>query len=110
MEGFVKGDIVVLPFPFSDLSVSKRRPALVVAKGEYGDIVLCQITSKPKKISDAVELKDKDFLEGKLKITSYARARKIFTADAGLILYRACKIKKEKMTEVENIICRIMKE
>jgi mRNA interferase MazF len=31
MERPVKGDVVVIPFPFSDLSASKRRPALVVA-------------------------------------------------------------------------------
>ena len=110
MEEFVKGDVVVLPFPFSDLSAGKRRPALVVAQGEYGDIILCQITSKLKKGAEAVELKDRDFQEGKLKITSYVRPKKIFTADLGLILYRAGKIKKEKITEVEDTICRIIKE
>ncbi|MBI4170602.1 MAG: type II toxin-antitoxin system PemK/MazF family toxin [Candidatus Aenigmarchaeota archaeon] len=110
MEGFVKGDVVVLPFPFSDLSASKRRPAAVVAKGEYGDVILCQITSKAKKGAETIELRYKDFREGKLKITSYVRPRKIFTADLGLILYRAGKIKKEKITEVENSICRVIKE
>ena len=110
MEEFVKGDIIVLPFPFSDLSTSKRRPALVVAKGEYGDVILCQITSKAKKGTEVIELKDKDFHEGKLKITSYVRPRKIFTADLGLILYKADKVKKEKITEVEDSICKIVKE
>ncbi|MFA4819411.1 MAG: type II toxin-antitoxin system PemK/MazF family toxin [Candidatus Aenigmatarchaeota archaeon] len=110
MEGLVKGDVVVLPFPFSDLSASKRRPALVIAEGEYGDVIMCQITSKPKKGAEAIELKERDFQNGKLKITSYVRPRKIFTADLGLILYRAGKIKKEKTAEVEDAICRIVKE
>ena len=120
MERFVKGDVVVLPFPFSDLSASKRRPAVVVAPGEYGDVILCQITSKPptnRRLgrqsasgAETIELKDKDFQEGKLKINSYVRPRKIFTADLGLILYRAGRIKKEKITEVEDAICRIIKE
>ena len=110
MEGLVKGDVVVLPFPFSDLSANKRRPAVVVTKGEYGDVILCQITSKPKKGAESVELRDKDFQEGKLKITSYVRPRKIFTADLGLVLYRACKVKKEKTAEIEDAICRIIKE
>ena len=48
MEEFVKGDVVVLPFPFSDLSNSKKRPALVVANLEGEDIILCQITSKAR--------------------------------------------------------------
>ena len=110
MERFVKGDVVVLPFPFSDLSAGKRRPAVVVAKGEYGDVILCQITSKAKKGAETVEIRDKDFQEGKLKIISYVRPRKIFTADLSLILYRAGKVKKEKAGEVEDAICKIIKE
>lgn len=46
MAAFVKGDIVIVPFPFSDLSQSKRRPALVVAKLTGDDLILCQITSQ----------------------------------------------------------------
>ena len=49
MEQFVKGDVVVLPFPFSDLSSSKKRPALVVANLVGDDIILCQITSESRK-------------------------------------------------------------
>src|SRR3989338_5731251 len=110
MERFVKGDVIALPFPFSDFSANKRRPAIVVALGEYGDVILCQITSKPKKGAEIVELKDKDFQECKLKIMSYVRPRKIFTADLGLILYRAGKVKKEKIAEVEDAICKVVKE
>jgi mRNA interferase MazF len=43
---FVKGDVVVVPFPFSNLSQSKRRPALVIALLEGNDAILCQIISK----------------------------------------------------------------
>ena len=46
MGVFVKGDLVVIPFPFSDLSRVKRRPALVIAQGTGTDLILCQITSK----------------------------------------------------------------
>ena len=45
MARFVRGDVVVLPFPFSDLSESKRRPALVITELLRNDIILCQITS-----------------------------------------------------------------
>ena len=54
MGRFIKGDIVVLPFPFSDLSSSKRRPALVLVSGKGDDIVLCQITSKNVRDDKAV--------------------------------------------------------
>ncbi len=46
MARFVKGDVVVVPFPFSDLTQAKRRPALVVSKLEGNDLILCQITSE----------------------------------------------------------------
>ena len=43
MEKFVKGDVVVVPFPFSDLTEAKRRPALVLAELDRVDRILCQI-------------------------------------------------------------------
>ena len=46
MGSFVKGSVVVLPFPFSDLSSSKRRPALVLADLQGDDLICCMITSK----------------------------------------------------------------
>jgi mRNA interferase MazF len=48
MERPVKGGIVVITFPFSDLSASKRRPALVMENMTGDDVILCQITSIAK--------------------------------------------------------------
>ena len=42
-----KGSVVLVPFTFSDLSQTKRRPAVVLAAAGQGDWVLCQVTSKP---------------------------------------------------------------
>ncbi|UMZ74675.1 hypothetical protein ACONDI_02275 [Natranaerofaba carboxydovora] len=44
MERLIRGDVVVIPFPFSDLKNSKRRPALVLTELQGEDIILCQIT------------------------------------------------------------------
>ncbi|WP_235335003.1 MULTISPECIES: type II toxin-antitoxin system PemK/MazF family toxin [Aphanizomenon] len=46
MEEFIKGDVVIVPFPFSDLTQTKRRPALVIATLQGNDLILCQITSQ----------------------------------------------------------------
>jgi len=66
MERFVKGDIVVIPFPFSDLTGAKRHPALLIANLKGKDLILCQITSKNVKDEYAIEITDKDFEEGSL--------------------------------------------
>jgi len=110
MEEFVKGEVLVVPFPFSDLSDSKRRPVLVVASLGGDDIILCQITSKNRHDRYSVELADNDFLEGGLKADSFIRPNRIFTADKSLILYRAGKLKPEKMKEVEDMLVSIISE
>ena len=73
MARFVKGDVVVVPFPFSDLSQAKRRPALVMANLRGDDLILCQITSQAVKDSYAVAIADADFAEGGLKQPSHIR-------------------------------------
>ena len=77
--------VVLLAFPFSDLSSQKLRPALVLADAGRDDWVLCQITSKPYADSRAVELLDTAFAQGGLQLASYARPGKLFTAHASLI-------------------------
>ncbi len=66
MARFVKGDVVVVPFPFSDLSRAKRRPALVLAAVREGDLILCQITSRAVTDGYAVALDETDFRSGSL--------------------------------------------
>ncbi|MDP3422350.1 MAG: MazF family transcriptional regulator [Burkholderiaceae bacterium] len=77
--------MVLLPFPFSDLSASKLRPALVLADAGRGDWLLCQITSKPFADAQAVTLESADFAHGGLQCTSYVRPAKLFTAHESLM-------------------------
>ena len=108
MARFVKGDVVVIPFPFSDLSQSKRRPAIVLAPLEGDDVVLCQITSKSIRDNYSIPLDDTDFVSGGLKQASNIRPNRLFTADNHIILYRIGSIKKEKLNQVINAIIEIV--
>ena len=84
-QALARRQVVLLAFPFSDLSAQKLRPALVLADAGRDDWVLCQITSKPYADSRAVELLDTAFAQGGLQLASYARPGKLFTAHASLI-------------------------
>src|SRR6058998_279873 len=74
------GAIVLVPFPFSDLSASRLRPAIVLADAARGDWILCQVTSNPYADPLAIEINAPDFSAGSLRTTSYARPGKLFTA------------------------------
>ena len=73
MGRFVKGDIIIIPFPFTDLSGSKKRPAFVVADLPGDDIIVCQITSKTKSDSLSLSLTAHDFNSGDLPVDSFIR-------------------------------------
>jgi mRNA interferase MazF len=106
---FVKGDVVVIPFPFSDLSQSKRRPALVIAPLEGDDVILCQLTSKAVKDAYAILVEDGDFASGSLKQPGNIRPNRLFTADTHIILYRVGSVKREKPAQVIETLIRIIK-
>lgn len=104
----MKGDVVVIPFPFSDLSGSKRRPALVVADWGGDDVMLCQITSQSKRDGLEVTLTDQDFASGRLPIASHIRPNKVFTADRRIIRYVAGKVSDAKYREVAERIVALV--
>ena len=105
MAKFVKGDVVVVPFPFSDLSQAKRRPALVLTELDGDDRILCQITSQSLRDRYAIQLDDKDFAEGSLKQKSNVRPNRIFTADMHIILYRIGRLKADTIGRIiEEVI------
>jgi len=109
MGGFIKGDVVVIPFPFSDLSNTKRRPALVVATLRGDDIILCQITGKQCCDEYSIPLASKDFKEGDLTKDSNIRPNRLFTADESIIAYKVGKICSEKLNAVIEKTIEIIK-
>lgn len=110
MAKFVKGDVVVVPFPFSDLTLAKRRPALVLASLNGDDIILSQITSKMIKDPYAVVIEDTHFAEGGLKQTSNIRPNRLFTADSNIILYKVGFLNTEKTNEVIEKVIEILRK
>jgi len=108
MGRFVKGDVVILSFPFSDLSGHKRRPALVIADLSGDDLIVCQITSQHKSDPWALPLAESDFVAGRLPVASLIRPNKIFTASQSLILYAAGRLSRTKINEITSALIRII--
>ena len=108
MGQFVKGDVVIIPFPFTNLAGSKKRPAFVVADLQGEDIIVCQITSKSKSDSFALSIGAHDFISGSLPIDSFIRPNKIFTADKNIILSIAGQLGEAKTRDVLNSIITIV--
>ena len=110
MAKFIKGEGVVIPFPFSDLTQTKRRPALILTQLEGDDLILCQITSQAIQDKYAIPINDDDFEVGGLKKLSNIRPNRIFTADTHLVLYRVGTIKKGKLTDVIERVVEIIRQ
>ena len=104
MAAFIKGDVVVVPFPFCDLSDAKRRPALVVATMSGDDVVLCQITRQAKQDDWAIAIDGEDLEGGSLKQSSNVRPNRLSTCDSGIILYRVGTLSEVKMRQVTQKI------
>lgn len=110
MGKFVRGDVVILPFPFSDLSATKRRPALIIATLTGDDVILCQITSHAVADTYSVPIDDADFTTGKLQQVSNVRPNRLFTADSRIIAYSAGTLSKSKLQEVVTKIVEILRK
>ncbi len=79
------GAVALVAFPFSDLTQTKVRPAVVLASSGRSDWILCQITSNAYADARAVLLDNGSFSFGSLRTVSYARPGKLFTANVSLI-------------------------
>ncbi len=104
---FTVGQIIVLPFPFSDLTQNKYRPGLLLASVEYDDWIVCQITSKSYTGRHGIEIKNNDLLTGNLRQVSYVRVSKLFTAKESVFTGIIGQLKSNKMTEVREAIINL---
>jgi len=107
MERFVKGDVVVMPFSYTDLSIVKKRPALVIASLKGENVILAQITKIERTDEDIISLKKSDFSSGMLRKDSFIIPSIIFTAESGSIEYKAGSLKQEKVKQVEKKLVEI---
>lgn len=108
MERPLRGQVVVVPFPFSDLSRSKRRPAFVVTALPGRDLVLCQITSQGRGDPHAVVIEDRDFESGGLRRRSFVRPGRLFTAEETIVLYAAGTLRAAVVEQIMGTLIEVL--
>ena len=110
MGAFAAGQVVIVHFPFSDLTASKLRPAVVLAEAGRGDWVLCQITSKSYGDSRAIPLDTGDFAHGSLRLISYARPGKLFVAHSSLVAGQVGELQNARFTVIRDAVIRLIQK
>ena len=106
-------DIVLIPFPFTDLSATKKRPALVISYTDFNrknqDILVCQITHNLKQRTHSVFINNGNLESGNLAVESLIKTNKIFTIDKGLVIKKIGKVDTKTYLQVYNEICNLAK-
>ena len=111
MTVYKKWNIVLVPFPFTDLSSAKRRPALIVSPDNYNtgkDVVIAYITSQiylPPRLGD-YELQN--WKGAGLPKPSKIRM-KFATIDKNIIVKKLGELKKEDSEEIEKVLLSFFK-
>lgn len=102
---YQKGDVVLIPFPFADLTTSKTRPAVVVSVDDFQrethNFTVAMITSVPH--NNAYDYKIRDWSEAKLLSPSWVRI-KLATLDLNLVRYVPGRLTDRDMEEVDKRI------
>lgn len=104
------GDVIAIPFPFSDLSQTKKRPALVVATAEHGDVILCQITSRSYASKRALSIGSANFARGTLPMDSFARPDKLFTASESIAVSVLGSLTEARLHDIRQSIAALFRD
>ena len=86
-------DIVLIPFPYSDLTGAKQRPALIISNSIINsthDRICCLVTSNISK--DGIIIENSHFEKGRLPFKSCVKPHRIFTIHEKIIKKKLCKI------------------
>ena len=101
---FERGDIILIPFPYSDLTGVKKRPAMIVSNSNFKgeDKICCLVTSNSPK--DGILISGGLVGEKKLPFKSWIKPHRIFTIDRRIIIKKLAKAGKGFCDKVRDKI------
>ena len=82
----------------------------VLADAGKGDLILCQITSNTYADPRAIELTDSSFDSGSLRVVSYARPAKLFTANRSLLVAQVGVLTKDTLKQITETLIKLLRE
>lgn len=109
---YEQGEIVIVPFPFTNLSGIKQRPVLILSKKEYNtaaeDVITCGITSNLKNDAHSIRIDNTNLLEGKVLAPSRIKVDKLFTLHQSIIIKRMGRLNQDTIREVKDRLFKLM--
>ena len=106
---FRQGDVVLVPFPFADLSAVKQRPVLILSADTSGDdVITCGITSNISRKKHSIPIEQAQFTQGTLPKKSLIRVDKLFTLEKQIIKRRFGRIDQETLDSVKAVFCGLI--
>ena len=111
MAQYVKGNLVLTPFPFSNDEDFKVRPALILAALPYGsgtDYLVCIITTQPAPDPHLIPLTNADIDGGRLSQNCYLRPGYVYTVGQSSIKRRLGVLKAAKQEQVTQILVSVL--
>ena len=104
-------DIVLVPYPFSDLSQAKYRPAIVMSNDTYNnkfkDFIGIPLTSNPNTRDHTVSVTNKEMVSGSLKVPSVAKVDKIFSLEQKLIVKTYGQLRQDVFDKIRNELIKL---
>lgn len=108
---YEQGDIVLVPFPFTDLSAIKQRPVLILSTNNYNnqaeDVITCGITSNLKDQNYSVFINNENLENGELPTASRIKVDKLFTLNKAIIKKSIGTINKETLIKAKEELVRL---
>lgn len=105
---FNRGDIVLVPFPFSDLSNVKRRPVLILSEGECSNLITCGITSNLKNKQSSILIEKSNLSEGAVPVKSLIKVDKLFTLEKSIVIKKIGRVNKEIFDKVKKEFIKLI--
>lgn len=104
--------IILLNFPFSDLKISKVRPAIIISNDKYNkksrDVVVVPLTSNLTKTDYDIIITNQNLEEGNLIVDSRAKINRIFSVEQKMIKMNIGKINKKTFSDIKTILSRLV--